>query len=121
MRPVGRLAELGSLGRCTGMNALHLTSVFLGLAILAGGCKRQATVRAARTYTYPPQMEITVALPLAIQEARKRYNLDRPYDLDARIDSNGAWFISFEFLPASPGDNAYAIVSTNGVRVFDLP
>jgi hypothetical protein len=47
--------------------------------------------------------------------------LDRPYDLDARIDSNGAWFISFEFLPASPGDNAYAIVSTNGVRVFDLP
>jgi hypothetical protein len=38
-----------------------------------------------------------------------------------RIDSNGAWFISFELLPRTPGDNAYAIVSTNGVRVFDLP
>ena len=66
-------------------------------------------------------MEITVALPLAIQEARKRYNLDRPYDLDARLDSDGAWFISFKFLPSTPGVNAYAIVSTNGVRVFDLP
>lgn len=86
-------------------------------AACASSCMKPAQPQAGPG-GFPPKMDVAASLEMAVREIRKQHNLNRPYELTAKVGKNGEWVFTFSFLPKTPGAEIIAVVGTNGVQVM---
>ena len=68
--------------------------------------------------SFSPKLDIAVSLKNAVEEIQKVHDLNKPYELIARVSEKGEWVFTFSFLPKAPGSELIAVVGTNGVSIL---
>ena len=96
--------------------AVAISCIALGLFSVS--CMKHAQPPSAAAGSFPPQMDISVCLEMAVKEIRKAHDLNEPYELSAKVSATGDWVFTFSFLPKTPGAEIIAVVGTNGLQVM---
>lgn len=95
-----------------------LATVLVVIVLISVSCMKNAKhEQTSPSSGFQPQADVAASLEMAIKEIRKAYELNKPYELNARVSATGEWVFTFSFLPKTPGDEIIAIVGTNGVAI----